>query len=470
MRFLFAFFALTLFADDKISTHILQLENQLLPYTAVVGSLPAKNKEGEAKGEIHYISYVKEGSGRPLTFVFNGGPGSSSVWLHMGAFGPRRIVSTEEGQSVAPPYQIIDNSETILDLTDLIFVDPIGTGLSHANTPEDAAPFYDSFGDVQSIGDFIRDFLTVNKRWNCPIYLAGESYGTFRCCGLADYLQGEHGIYLNGLILISCAIDFQTIVFDSENLLPYSLIFPTYATTAWYHGRYRPEASLEEVAEESKTFAYDVYAPFLLRPARLGAKDREFFYDRLSQFTGIHSNAIKRGQGRIDEATFFLEFFPDEQKTLGRYDTRIQGFYTHSGINDFNQDPSACAFDGIFSGAFHRYLEAELESPVSYKLMSMDVNRQWKYKSYAHFGYPSFMEGLRRSIVANPALKVYVGMGYFDAATPFAAAEYCCNHLNLPDSSETFIQKEYYEGGHMYYLNPSARKKLKQDLGSFYGK
>ncbi len=458
---------MALLATDKTTFHLLQLDDQLLPYSATVGSLPASVKEGEAKGEIHYTAYMREGNGRPLTFVFNGGPGSSSVWLHMGAFGPRRIVTPEEGQSATPPYELCDNGETLLDLTDLVFVDPIGTGLSRADSSETAQEFYDSFGDVHSIGDFIRDFLTVNRRWNSPLYLAGESYGTFRCCGLSDYLQSEHGIYPKGLILISCAIDFQTFLFDNDNFLPYSLYLPTYAATAWYHGRCRPDATLEEVVEEARKFAFDSYAPASWRPSRLSIKDRDTLYNQLAQLTGLPLNIIKREQGRIEEDTFLLEFFPDEKKVLGIYDTRVTGYYKNRQTH-FGLDPSITSIAGIFSGAFHHYMASELDFPVSYLLFSTDINLRWEFKSYAPFGYPNFMDALRNSFIANPDLKVFVGMGYFDAATPFATAEYSFDHLNLPEGSIHSVQKEYYEGGHMYYLNPSARKKFKQDLIRFY--
>ncbi len=467
MRALFFLCVFSCLAADQITTHMLQLDEELIPYTATVGSLPAKNAQGEEKGEIHYIAYVKEGAGRPLTFVFNGGPGSSSVWLHLGTFGPRRVVSPEEGQTPEPPYQIVDNRETILDLTDLVFVDPIGTGMSKAKSPEDAGAFYDSFGDVHSIGDFIRDFLTANKRWGSPLYLAGESYGTFRCCGLADYLQSGRGIYLNGLILISCALDYQAFVFDSDNYLPYSLFLPTFAATAWYHGRYMPGATIEEVAEAGRRFSFETYAPALLRPTQ---KELCGLYGEIGEITGLPDHAVKRSGGRIGDDTFFLEFFPNEKKTLGRFDTRISGFYTQPNLVSFVQDPSATLVEGIFTGGLYHYLESELGASGVYEILSLEVNSQWKYRSYSYFGYPNFMEGLRKALVANPSLKVFVGMGYFDAATPFAAAEYYFDHLHLPQSFQAHVQKEYYEGGHMYYLNPSARVKFKQDLVRFYGK
>src|SRR3990167_9148985 len=255
MRYLlvFFFFASLLHAEDQISSHTIQLPSGPLSYTATVGSLPARDAAEIEKGVIGFISYIKAGSEgleglRPITFAFNGGPGSSSIWLHVGAFGPKRVVSYEEGQDVVPPYRMVDNLETLLDVTDLVFIDPIGTGLSHAKA-EDAPTFYDTANDIRAVSNFIRDYLTTHQRWNSPKYLAGESYGTLRACGVANDLQSRHCIYLNGIILISCAIDYQTFVFHPDNQLPYFLFLPTYATTAWYHGRYNRDLTIEEVAK-----------------------------------------------------------------------------------------------------------------------------------------------------------------------------------------------------------------------------
>jgi len=464
MRFFLFLVALSpVFAEEKISKHVVPLEGELLSYIASVGSLPAKNEEGEVKGEISYISYTKEGERRPLTFCFNGGPGSSSIWLHMGAFGPRRILSAEEGQSIVPPYALTDNQETLLATSDLVFVDPIGTGFSKANTEEDATYFYSTGGDIDSLALFIRDYLTEHKAWNRPLYLAGESYGSLRCCGLAKALQQEYGIYLNGLILISCAIDYQTFLDHPDNLLPYVLHLPTYAATAWYHNRYAPNDTVQEVAEKATQFAYDVYLPQLLRPAQ---KERSALYQSLSEITSLPLASIQRSMGYIDSDLFLSDFFPAEKKTLGVYDTRVTGSYRHVGR--FEEDPSVAIMDGIFSGAFHNYLASELEVPASYTTLSMKTNQRWMYLPPGSYGYPNTMSSLRSALVVNPEMKIFVGMGYFDIVTPFAATDYCFDQLQIPFTP--YIQKGYYEGGHMYYLNPSARTQFNQDLQQFYAK
>jgi len=464
-------FSCALFGENKTTSHLIQLEKGPLVYTATVGSLPVKNKNEKIKAEIGYTAYVKEGSetNRPLTFAFNGGPGSSSIWLHAAAFGPRRIVSSEEGQAIASPYRMIDNLETILDLTDLVFIDPIGTGFSQEATEEGAAAYYDLLGDIRSIGDFIRDYLTANNRWNSPKYIAGESYGALRACGLADYLQDFHSIYLNGLILISSAIDYQTFVFNTDNQISNFLFLPTYAATAWHHGRFLQDSSIEEAVSAARRFAYETYAPAMLKSFSLNSFEKEKLFDQLSQISGISLETVRRSKGRITERVFKTEFFGSEQKILGMYDTRLSGDYSEENQLSFAQDPSVTALSGIVVGAFHDYLQNELGSPGSYLSISFDVNSAWNYSYKGQLtGYPNMMKGLRQALIINPSLKVFAGCGYFDCVTPFAATEYCLNHLDLPDAYKANFQIEYYEGGHMYYLNPAARIKFKNDLIRFY--
>lgn len=446
-KFVFALAALCyifLSAEEKITTHSLELELETIPYTATVFS-----------GDVGYIAYIKQTTeNRPITFAFNGGPGSSSAWLHMGMMGPRRLLSPEEGQTIAPPYQLVDNMETLLDLTDLVFIDPPGTGFSKSD--QDC---YSVKKDIESVGKFIRDYLTQNQRWNSPKYIAGESYGAFRSAGLADFLQSEYGIYLNGVIFISAAIDFQTFIFNPDNPLPYFLYFPSFVTTAWYHGHYRPDATIEEVAQEAREFIYQTYAPSLLCPKCATGLP---LHQKLSEMSGLSLEVIEQNRGRINDETFQVQLLSKMRKMVGRFDSRITGYYESRF-----QDPSASLIDGIFSGALHDYLHKELEFQSSYTLFSAAVNEQWNYHSYNEWGYPNLMGALRRALTSNRHLKIFVGCGYFDLATPFATAEYCFEHLDIPDVS---AQIEYYEGGHMYYLNPSARIKFKQDLTRFYKK
>lgn len=475
IRFLISILLLSvsLFSEDKITSHLIQLESGPLAYKATVGTLSARDKKGDIKGEIGYTAYIMEGSpsNRPITFAFNGGPGSSSVWLHLGAIGPRRIVLPEEGQSITPPYRITDNLETILDLTDLVFIDPIGSGFSKANSLDDAKPFYDLAGDIRVIGDFIHDYINTNNRWNSPKYLAGESYGTLRASGLAEYLQNEHSMYLNGIVLISCAIDFQTFFFarHTDNQLPYFLSLPTYAVTAWHHGRYRPEATIEEVVDDALSFVYETYVPVLFRNSSLNKAEKETLYDQIAELSGLRYETVRRNKGKIHERLFITEFFADESKVLGMYDTRLTAEVPDPAYVDFFQDPSVSSIGGIIGGAFHEYIQNELDfSPSQYTFLSFEAYENWNFFSRTPWGYPNLMSALRNAMVVNPKMKVFVASGYYDCVTPFAATDYCFDHLDLPDSYKENVQMENYEGGHMYYLNPLARKKFKQDLIHFY--
>lgn len=440
IRCLLLFCFAALFADEKFTTHTLKIGEETLNYTATVYS-----------GKVSYIAYVKEtDENRPITFAFNGGPGSSSVWLHMAAIGPRIFVGPEEGGSLVPPYKIADNLETILDLTDLVFIDPAGTGFS----PDDENCF-NVTGDIRSVGNFIRDYLTDHGRWNSAKYVAGESYGGIRAAGVADFLQNEYGIYLNGMILVSPAIDYQAFIFDSDNQLPYFLYLPTYAATAWYHNKGHSGLTLEETVQKARDFAYQTYAPSLFCPK---CTDRELLYPQIAELTGLSLEDVKLNKGKISDWTFFTSFLKNEQKMTGRFDSRITGPLT-------NSDPSLANIEGPLSAVLHEYLHKELQFKNSYTLFSLAVNEKWNHHDYNAWGYPNLMSALRRVCQTNSSMKLFVGCGYFDLATPFATAEYCIDHLDVPNLS---VQMEYYEGGHMYYTNPKARIKFKQDLTRFY--
>lgn len=441
-RLLFIFLFTAIFAKEKTTSQVVFL-SEPLHYQATVSS-----------GKVSYIAYIKDSEqNRPITFAFNGGPGASSCYLHLCALGPRRILGPEEGASIQPPYEMVDNLETILDFTDLVFIDPSGTGFSELD--EDVLSIEE---DIESVGTFIRDYLTEYKRWNSPKYIAGESYGATRAIGIVENLQKQHGIYFNGLILISAAIDYQTFIFDVDNQLPYFLYLPTYATTAWYHQKAHRESTLDEVVEKAKNFIYQTYAPTLICPP---CKDIQTLYPELAQMTGLPLDVIDQNNGKLGVGNFIYSLLSDEHKMVGRFDTRISGTYEK---NDF-QDPSISQIDGVLSALLHEYLHKELHFKRSYTLFSDTVNEKWKFTKENDFGYPNLMGALRRALVQNPSLKIFVGAGYFDLATPFLTMEYCMNHLAIPNVS---LQMEYYEGGHMYYLNPAARKKFKQDLTHFY--
>jgi carboxypeptidase C (cathepsin A) len=463
MRWFLCLFVLTLFAGERVTTHTLQLPRGPISYSATLGSTPARNQKGEIKGAIGYTAYIAEPvqASRPITFLFNGGPGSSSIWLHMGALGPRRVLTVEEGQGAAPPYGIVDNQETLLEWSDLVFIDPMGTGFSKADTPEDEKSFWSVQQDLRSVGECIRDFLTKEKRWNSPLYIAGESYGALRASGLAGYLHDE-GIYLNGILLISSALDLET--FNAPQA--FYLYFPTYVTTAWYHGRYSPGSSVEEAAAIARKFTAESLLPYLFNPTAYSSEEKETLWSRMAELSGLPVSLIKKRDAQIGDQLFFFEFFPEERKRLGRYDTRFVADYA----DPFNAyDPSYTNITGILTTAFHQYLHKELDADSFYKAFCEEAHHSWHSEGHS-FWDPAvnFKKALQSALTSNPSLKVFVGSGYFDGATPFAATESFFNTIDLPDSYRKRIQMEYYDGGHMYYLNPTERVKFKEDLKRFY--
>ncbi|MBS0625086.1 MAG: peptidase S10 [Verrucomicrobia bacterium] len=458
----------TVCADEPISTsHEIELPSGKLEYTATVGSLPTYDPEtGEVLGSIGYTAYTTGDPSRPITFAFNGGPGSSSFLLHMCAMGPKRVLSPFEGQPTSPPYEFITNEATLLEETDLVFVDPMSTGLSRPAPEKDPFDFYHSENDALSLSEFIRDYITNEGRWNSPKYVAGESYGTFRACTMARYLQGTYGIHLNGLILISCALDYQTLVFDYDNPLPYFLFLPTYAATAWFHGLAHEGKTIEQVAEEARVFAYEKAAPYYIQPYRYSTEQKKAMWREMAALTGLPYEEFLEENGRITEDTYLKRLF--FRKCVGRYDTTVVGDRCPNG---HCMDPSALCIDGSTTALLNHYLTQELGAEISfpvYNTFSEESFRNWQWPRYRYFGYPTSLDALREAMIMNPSLKIYIGNGYYDIATPYAATEHSIASLDLPDAYSSNLQMEYYEGGHMYYLHPPALKKFKSDLVKFY--
>jgi len=451
------------FADEIISqtSHQTMIGGQSVSYSATTGFIPMRAQDGKETGKIFYVFYQREGvdlDERPITFAFNGGPGSASIWLHMGAFGPKRIINAQEGQLPCPPYRWIENNDSLLDVTDLVFIDPIGTGFSRP-AQTDSKDFYNIEVDIWSVGDFIRDFVSLNSRWKSPKYVAGESYGTLRACGLADYLLSQHGLYLNGLILISCAIDFQTLDFVAvDNELPFSLFLPSYAATAWYHHRLDSDLTLDEVVQGARDFALDVYAPALMRKGKVPAS----LYPEIAKWTGLSLDLINRNDGLIDDQTFFVNLLGDEKKAVGRFDGRLSGQLAWPRTVQNYYDPSEWQIEGVFTASFNAYLAEELGCKLPWPRYKIIANLPWAFGP----GCPNKMPQLRRALVLNPEMRIFTACGYFDLATPFAAAERCFSRLWTPHDSTVVFG--YYEGGHMFYTNPAALKKFKADLVKFF--
>jgi carboxypeptidase C (cathepsin A) len=444
-----------------------------LSYTATAGTLPLKDEEGKVTAHVFFVAYTKSGvkdpARRPITFAFNGGPGSSSVWLHLGVLGPRRVVLTDEGEAPAPPYRLTDNEDTLLDQTDLVFIDPVTTGFSRAVEPHNAKQFHGVQEDVQSVGTFIRDYVTRFRRWDSPKYLAGESYGTTRAAGLAGYLQDHDGMYLNGIILISTVLNFETISFDEGNDLPYVLYLPSYTAVAWYHKKLASDlqADLRKTLAEAEKFAEGDYARALFRGSRLSADERKAVRSRLARFTGLSEDFVVRNDLRIDVAHFTKELLLADRQLVGRFDGRVKGPDLNPASNRQDYDPSYTAVQGGFTAAFNQYVRTELhyETDLNYEVLTGRV-QPWDFGS-ARNRYLNVAPTLRQALLKNRELRVFVANGLYDLATPYFATEYTFHHLDLEPQLEDHVSMAYYEAGHMMYAHKASRQKLKKDLAGF---
>ena len=455
-----------------ITKHTTHAGSRQLSYTTTTGYMPIKNAaSGETEARIFYIAYTLDNppAGRPLMFSFNGGPGSASVWLHLGALGPRRIKMMDDGMMPPPPYQMEDNQETWLTETDLVFIDPVGTGYSRATKPEIASKFFGVNGDIESVGEFIRMYLGRSERWMSPLFLVGESYGTTRASGLSNWLF-EHGIALNGIALVSTVMNFQTIRFADNNDLPLVLILPSYSTTAWYHKKLPPamqSKTVAQVADESRKFAANEYLPAMLHIDSLSTADRSALADKFSSLTGLSKEFIERNNFRVDLGEFNKELLRNERRTTGRLDSRFKGIDRDAASDNPDSDPSMNAIRPPYTSAFNSYVRGELgyKSDVEYYILGGGITAPWNYNvtnQYADTSIP-----LKDAMAKNPYMKIFVAQGYFDMATPFYAAEYTFSAMNLDPSLRKNINFEYYEAGHMMYIEKNSLAKLKRDASAF---
>lgn len=427
--------------------------------------------KGKPKAQIFFVAYILDGvddpATRPVTFAFNGGPGSASVWLHMGGLGPRRVVLSDRGEALPPPAKIADNESTWLEKTDLVFIDPVSTGFSRPVRGEDPKQFYGYKQDLASVGDFIRIWITRNSRWASPKIIAGESYGTTRAAGLSEYLQDHFGMYVNGIILISSVLNFQTLEFEPGNDVPYPLYLPTYAATAWYHKRLPPDLQqlpLRDVLSQTEAFSSGEYLLALARGDAVPKIDSDRIANQLSRFTGLDSGYIKQQYLREPIERFTNDLLRDQNRSIGRYDTRFTGIRVHPGTDNQDFDPSDEAVNGPFTAAFNDYVRRELrfETDLPYETIA-EVN-PW---NLAENKYLDVASTLKAAMSRNPYLKVWVCCGYYDLATPYFAAESVVRGMNLDPAIRDNIQFTFYESGHMLYIERVAREKLKDDLDQF---
>jgi carboxypeptidase C (cathepsin A) len=453
--------------------HVITIDGKKVAYTATAGTLMLKDEEGKPKAGIFFVAYTKDNENlnrRPITFTFNGGPGSSSVWLHLGAFGPRRVDLSNFGDA-PPPYKLVNNEESILDVTDLVFIDPVMTGYSRPVPGQDAKQFLGVQQDIDTVGDFIRLYTTRFKRWDSPKFLAGESYGTTRAAGLSGYLQDHHGINLNGIILISAVLNFGTIRFEEGNDLPYALFLPTYTAVAWYHKKLSPELQrdLKAALAESEKFAQGEYTHILMKGSRATEEEVASARKTLARLTGLSEDYIARANLRVDISRFDKELLRDKKRTVGRYDGRYLGIDLDAAGERPEYDPSYAAVQGAFTSSLNRYLRNDLnyESDLPYEILTGRV-QPWDFGAGGRNRYLNVAPTLRGAMTKNPDLRLFVANGYYDLATPYFATDYTLSHLGLDHALTKHVTVSYYEAGHMMYVYRPAHEKLRRDLVRFY--
>lgn len=461
--------------EHSITKHSLQLSNgKTLDYKATAGYTILKTEDGKEQAKMFFVAYTKDGekdkSNRPITYAFNGGPGSSSVWLHMGALGPKRIVMTDEGGPTPPPYEVVDNEYTWLEYTDLVFIDPIMTGYSRTLEDGDKSDFTGYVEDVRSVGEFIRLYTSRYKRWNSPKYLAGESYGTTRACGLAGHLQDRYGLYINGLVLISQITNFQTARFEIGNDLPYPLFLPTYAATAWYHKQLDPSFSdLNNLLKEVEDFALKDYTLALTKGDALSENEKNNIAEQLSKYIGVSKEYILQANLRPVIHRFVKELRRDEGVTVGRLDSRFTASDYDGTRERYEFDPSYNkAILGPYSMAVNDHITRVLkfENDIPYEILTGRV-RPWNYNNVQN-KYLNVAETLRNAMTKNNYLKVLICNGYYDLATPYFATQYTLDHLFLPPELKKNITMKYYESGHMMYIRKKSLVKMAEDVRGFY--
>jgi carboxypeptidase C (cathepsin A) len=471
--------------DLRVTNHSITLGGKRIPYTVTCGTIVLKEEvenQAERKGEFEgekpkatffFIAYTRDDvdspEQRPLTFSFNGGPGSSSVWLHMGLLGPRRVLMTDEGDPLPPPFRLVENEASLLDWTDMVFIDPVSTGYSRAVPGEKPRQFHGFKKDIETVGDFIRLYTTRYRRWASPKFLIGESYGTTRAGGLSGYLQERHGMYLNGIMLVSVVLNFQTLHFETGNDLPYPLFLPTYTASAWYHKRLPADlqGDLYKALQESEEFASGEYLSALMKGATLSEAERQQVTQKLARLTGLTEDYIERTNQRINIHRFTKELLRDERRTIGRLDSRFTGIDRDAAGEYTEFDPSLTNITGCYTTMFNHYVRGELEfeSDLPYEILNPRV-WPWSYAEHEN-RYLDVGETLRKAMTTNPFLKVFVANGYYDIATPYFATQYTINHLNLDTSLQGQISAAHYEAGHMMYIHRESLLKLKEDLAQF---
>ncbi len=462
---------------DKVSVtkHTAKIHGKEIKYTATAGKLVMKDDEGKPKALVFFVAYTKNGvddlSERPISFAFNGGPGSSSVWLHLGMLGPRRVKVPDDASQVAPPYSLTDNPHSLLDITDLVFIDPVSTGYSRPAKGEKGDQFHGYIEDLESVGQFIHNYVTKYGRWRSPKFLIGESYGGLRAAGLSGYLRERYNMVLNGVVMISPALNYEAIAFTFGNDLPYILFVPGYTAAAWYHKALPGDLqalSLEEVVKQATAFALNEYTLAMMKGQSLGDDERNAVAEKLARYTGLSKDYVLQAKLRISMQRFAKELLRKKSRAVGRFDSRYKGIDEDDAGENPDYDASAAAVFGPFTSSINDYLHNDLkvEDEHVYEILT-DKVQPWSYGRYVS-RFPDATNTLRESMSANPFLKLFVASGYYDLATPPATVTYSVEHMRLLPELQKNAEHKFYEGGHMMYIYEPSMVKLRKDLDAFY--
>jgi len=459
-------------APDKVSqtTHVLRLDGREIKYTATASTMPIRLDDGKTAARMFYVAYTKDGEDaktRPLSFLYNGGPGSASVWLHMGSFAPRHVQMADEGFQPPPPYQLVDNAQSLLDVSDLVFVDAIDTGYSRVMPGLDNAQFHGQDGDIRAFGEFIAGYLSVYNRWPSPKFLIGESYGTIRSAGLSQEIQSRHGVELNGIVLVSALLTYQTLSPAPDNDVAWAVQVQTFAATAWYHKKLPADLqsrSLKEVVDEARIFAFGDYMAALTEGNSLTDSERNAMAQKLARYTGLSPAFILASNLRVDSGRFRKELLRDRRLMVGRLDGRFTALDADAAGERQEFDPSNSALAGAYVAAFQHYIKNDLKWETDLHYSTSGNVRPWKYVENR---YMDMTDALRQAMAKNPFLRVFVVCGYYDMATYVGGAEFNFTHLAYDRQVTDRVSFGYYEAGHMMYIRPSAQAKLKKDTAEF---
>jgi carboxypeptidase C (cathepsin A) len=488
-----------------VTTHQITINGAPFKYTATAGYMPLKDETGKLRANIFFIAYTKspplevpdragasaptttpvapgthapgsdgisspDGKGdptRPITFIFNGGPGAAAVWLHLGAAGPYRIMLNDRGEALPPPYRLAENQSTWLSDSDLVFIDPVSTGYSRAATPDQAKEFHNFHEDISSLGEFIRLYLTRYERWGSPKFVAGESYGGTRAAALADYLPERLGIALNGVVLISPALSFLTISPSDANDLGFALYLPGYTAAAWYHHKLPPDLQADQAKAlaDAEAFALTTYVTALAQGSNLAPAQRRTVLDQLARYSGLSTDYLDKANLRVDPSRFEKALLADSKdgaRIIGRFDSRLTAFTADPLAADSEFDPSLSTILPVYAGAFNSYVRATLhyESDLPYEVLK-HIAFDLQGEGMVYVG-----DSLRAAVQKNPNLKVLVAAGRFDLAVPFAATDYAVAHLGLPAPLRANVKQAYYPGGHMFYHEPAALRQFHDDVAA----